>query len=127
MAKILVIDDEPEIRRITRKLLESAGHKVLEAEDGEAGLEMLEKEKPDVILLDIMLPGIDGWEVCNRIKANNNLRDIPIAMFTVKDGDEDVLKSIQCNADLHITKPFENYILLDAVNALLENRAHLIN
>lgn len=123
MAKVLVIDDESEIRHITRKLLESAGHEVIEAEDGEEGLQILEEERPDVILLDIMLPGIDGWEVCKRIKSKDELEEIPIAIFTVKDGDEDVFNSLRCNADLHITKPFENELLLDAVNALLENRA----
>ena len=122
MARVLVIDDEYEIRYIAKKLLQGAGHEVVEAEDGETGLAILERERPDVILLDVMLPGIDGWEVCRRIRSKDGLRDIPIAMFTVKDRDEDVLKSLSCDADMHIAKPFENELLLDAVSALLENR-----
>jgi CheY-like chemotaxis protein len=120
MARILLIEDEPDIRYLTRAVLEKAGHTVLEAEDGEDGLRKLKMSRPDLILLDIMLPGMDGWEVCQKIKNDENLKDIPIAIITVKGKDEDVLESIQCDADMHIVKPFQKAWLLETVEALLE-------
>ncbi len=122
MAKILVIDDEPEIRFLIKRVLGEAGHEIVEAEDGEAGLKMLENHKPDLILLDIMLPGMNGWEVCERIKADRNLKKIPLAMFSVRNGSDDLAKSLRCRADMHIPKHAERAWLLDAVNALLEHR-----
>lgn len=120
MARILVIDDEPEIMNVTRTILETEGHEVIEAKDGEEGLRLLEEERPDAILLDIMLPGMSGWEVCNTIRGDPKLKDIPLATFTVRGKDEDVEESIKCHADVHFTKPFKIQALLDTVNMLLE-------
>lgn len=120
MVKILVVDDEPVIRYLTRKILEEAEYEVVEAEDGEEGLEILETEIPDLILLDIMLPGIDGWDVCEWIKAHGNLKDIPIAMFTVKGKNEDISELLKYNPDAYITKPFDSENLLETVGNLLE-------
>lgn len=120
MARILVIDDDAGIRNLTRIILENAGHEIIDAEDGESGLRLLEECIPDAILLDIMLPGISGWEVCSIIRGNPELKDIPLATFTVRGEDEDIDQSIKCHADIHFTKPFRNQELLDTVNRLLE-------
>ncbi|WP_456474742.1 response regulator [Candidatus Pyrohabitans sp.] len=120
MVKILIVDDEPEIRFLTRKMLEKAGYEVVEAGDGEEGLRLLEKETPDLILLDVMMPGLKGWEVCGKIKANVRLKNIPVAMFTVRTTEEDVEKSRDCGAEAHINKPFDREELIYTVEKLLK-------
>ena len=120
MAKILVVDDEPEIRVLTRMMLEKACYEVVEAENGEEGLRILEKAKPDLILLDVALPGLNGWKVCERIKADNKLRQIPVVMFTVMVSEEDILHSRKCGADAHINKPFDREELLCVIGRLLK-------
>lgn len=106
MARILVVDDEPEIVSLTKWVLEEAGHEVVEAESGEEGLKILEKDRPDLILLDVIMPEPNGWEVCKKIKTDKNLRDIPVAMFTVRTNRENVKKSMKSGADAHINKAF---------------------
>jgi CheY-like chemotaxis protein len=122
VAKILVIDDEPQLRVIVRMMLEKAGHQVTEAGDGEEGLKLLEKDLPDLILLDVMMPGPSGWEVCHKIKGSRKLRDIPLVMFTVRSGEEDEERSRVCGAEAHINKPFDMEELLETVGRLLGRR-----
>jgi CheY-like chemotaxis protein len=122
MAKILLVDDNSKIRIITRMMLEKTGHEVLEASSGEEGLKMLEKDTPDLILLDIMMPGMDGWEVCQKIKADEKYRDIPLVMLTVRASEEDMDKSMEYGADAHVNKPFDMEYLLDTVERQLKNR-----
>jgi DNA-binding response OmpR family regulator len=123
MARVLLIDDDKDMRVLTRAVLQMAGHEVIEAEDGEKGLEMLKVDKPDLILLDIMMPGMDGWEVCKRLKADEDLKDIPVAMLTVKYGEDDIMKSLRYGAAVHITKPFNKDFLLETVENLLARKA----
>ncbi len=85
MVKVLVVDDEDDIRYLVRSLLETRGVDVVEAGSGEECLQILEKFSPDLILLDIMMPGIDGWEVLRRIKSNDDYKSIPVAMLTSVD------------------------------------------
>jgi CheY-like chemotaxis protein len=122
VARILVIDDEPQLRVIVRMMLEKAGHQVTEAGDGEEGLKLLEKDLPDLILLDVMMPGPSGWEVCHKIKASRRLRDIPLVMFTVRTSKESMEKSNQCGAEAHINKPFDMEEMLETVGRLLDRR-----
>ncbi len=119
MARILIVDDESEIRHIARVMLEKHGYEVFEAKSGAECLKMLTGEKPGLILLDIMMPGEDGWEILKKIKAANETKDIPIAMFTVKSGKEHIKKSMELGADAHINKPFESKELLDTVKKLI--------
>jgi DNA-binding response OmpR family regulator len=121
MARILLVDDEPEIRVLTRMMLEKAGYEVMEAKDGEEGLRSLMKDKPDLVLLDIMLPGDDGWEVCRKIKANEKTGDIPVVMFTVRTSEDSVKKSMDyAHADAQIDKPFDRKELLATVERILK-------
>jgi len=113
------VDDEPEIRYITRRMLEKAGHEVSEAGNGEECLQKLKAEKPDLILLDVMMPGLKGWEVCRKIKAEEKTRSIPVVMFTVRTSEEDLEESRKCGAEAHINKPFDREKLLETVNRIL--------
>lgn len=122
MARILLIDDEPDIRFLTRKILERAGHTVIEAESGAVCLEILEAEHPDLILLDVVIPELNGWEVCRRIKYDRSTRHIPVMIFTARATKEDVQKSRECGAEAHINKPFEVDELLKTVDRLLNAR-----
>ncbi len=122
MARILLVDDEPDIRYITKRMLEKEGHEIIEACDGEECLQKLESEKPDLILLDVMMPGLKGWEVCRKIKAEEKTRSIPVVMFTVRTSEEDLEESRKCGAEAHINKPFEREELLRVVNRVLSGR-----
>jgi twitching motility two-component system response regulator PilG len=119
MARILIIDDEPEIITLTRMMLQKAGYEVIGAESGKEGLEILEKDKVDLVLLDVVIPDMNGWEVCRRIKADEKLRQIPVVMFTVYDNKEDVMRSHECGADAHLSKPFDREELLDVIRRFL--------
>ncbi len=121
MKKILVIDDEPDIVFLIKLILEKEGYKVIEANSGSEGLELAKKEKPDLILLDVMMPDMLGWEVSKKIKADKELSKIPVAMLTVKSAAEDKLKSLEeARADWHIAKPIDREKLLSTVAWLLE-------
>ena len=121
MANILVVDDEPEIVVLTKIMLEKEGHKVTVAKDSAECFGRLKKEKPDLILLDIMMPGDDGWEACRKIKEDKETHDIPVVMFTVRTSDDSVDKSYKyARADAHINKPFARKELLDIIRGLLE-------
>ncbi len=120
MAKILVVDDEDGVRLVARTILERAGHDVIEASSGSEGLKVLEKYKLDLIILDVMMPDMDGWEVCEKIKANEDSSGIPVIMFTVKGGMEDMRHSRGTGADAHVSKSFGMDVLLKTVESLLE-------
>ena len=110
--RVLVVEDHEENRRIVRLLLASAGIEMLEAVTGEDGVAMAEKERPDVILMDIQLPGLDGYEATRRIKANPELRHIPIIVVTsyALSGDESKARAAGCDA--YITKPYSPRAIL---------------
>jgi len=119
--KILVVDDEPDLRFILRKILEREGYAVAEAESGEKALELLKTEKPDLILLDVMMPGLDGWETAKKIKSSPESKDVKIAMITAKVQEEDKIKSFEeSGVEWHITKPVDKTRLITTVKWLLE-------
>jgi two-component system alkaline phosphatase synthesis response regulator PhoP len=121
MAKILVVDDEPDIVYVVREMLRRRGYKVVGANSGEEALRKVRTEKPDLILLDIMMPGIDGWETCKRIKEGKDTKDILVAMLTVMDSEMNKEKSFQFSgADAHITKPLIEDKILSTVEWLLK-------
>lgn len=121
MANILLVDDEPDMVTLTRMILEREGHFVEAAKDSIECFEKLKKKIPDLILLDVMMPGDDGWEVCRKIKEEKKTKGIPIAMFTVRSSDDSVEKSFKyAHADAQINKPFEMNDLIETVESLLK-------
>ncbi|MFQ5975660.1 MAG: PleD family two-component system response regulator [Candidatus Hydrothermarchaeales archaeon] len=119
---IMVVDDEADMRFMVRKVLENEGYEVIEAENGKTALEKLKETKPDLLLLDVMMPGLDGWEVCKRIRENEDTKDIIVTMLTVKSSDEDKVTSFDEGlADWHISKPFKKQRFVRTVKWLLES------
>ena len=110
--KILIVDDEPHIVELVRVCLEDTEYDIVEAYDGEEALSKAREEHPDVILLDIMLPKKDGYEVCRELKTNDETREIPIVMLTAKGQEVDKVKGFQSGADSYMTKPFSPLRLL---------------
>ena len=111
-ARILVVEDHEENRRIMRDLLTSAGYEMIEAVTGEDGVTLAERERPDLILMDIQLPGLDGYEATRRIKANPALRAIPIIAVTSYALSGDDVKAREAGCDAYVTKPFSPRALL---------------
>src|SRR5579883_1051758 len=114
--KILVIEDEANIAQVIRLYLEQAGYQVLTASDGVAGLELHAREHPDMVILDLMLPALDGMEVCRRIRA---WADTPILMLTARQGEEDRMLGLESGADDYLVKRFSPRELVGRVKAIL--------
>ena len=121
-AKILVVDDHPANVKALRVLLTAEGHEVLEALNGPKALEKVQREKPDLVLLDIMMPGMDGYEVCRRIKEQQGTGFIPVIMVTARTETEALVKSLEMGADEYVTKPFEPLELIARVKSMLRIR-----
>lgn len=120
MAKILVVDDEPAILTFVCKILEARDHSVLSATDGIAGLEMARKELPDVLVLDINLPRMDGLQVCRTLKSADATKHIGIVIITAAyTSVEDASEGEDCGADEYVIKPFLREVLLHNVERLL--------
>ena len=118
--KILVVEDEPHIIKLISFILKSSGYDVIEAEIGAAGLKKAKTEKPDMIILDVMMPKMDGFEVAKKLKADPATRNIPILMLSSKAQFEDKMKGIDSGATDYITKPFDKQELLEKVRECLE-------
>ena len=116
---ILVVEDDPDIKELISFNLSNQGHQVFEANNGELGIEKAREKLPDLILLDLMLPGIHGLDVCRIIKADQETKDIPIIMVTAMGQEEDIVKGLETGADDYITKPFSIKVLLARVSAVL--------
>jgi DNA-binding response OmpR family regulator len=114
--KILVIDDEPKIGDISRDYLQAAGFEVLQAFDGPAGLAAARQARPDLIVLDLMLPGMDGYDVCRELRRSS---DVPIIMLTARVDETDKIIGLELGADDYITKPFSPRELVARVRTLL--------
>ncbi|MGI5835433.1 MAG: response regulator transcription factor [Chloroflexota bacterium] len=113
--RILVVDDEPGIVDIARANLEGHGYTVIGAYDGEEALEKIKEERPDLVILDILMPEMDGWDVLERIESNPDLSGIPVIMLTARVSDEDVLRGLETGAVEYMTKPFYPQDLVAAV------------
>ena len=121
MAKeILIVDDEPNVVVPIQFLMEQLGCRVMIAERGEDALDLIYQYKPDLVLLDIMLPGIDGYEVCEIVRLNPKYRNVKIIFLTAKGREEEIAKGLALGADAYITKPFSNAALVAKVKELLE-------
>ncbi|MFH1868445.1 MAG: response regulator [Candidatus Omnitrophota bacterium] len=117
--KILVVDDEPDLTMMIKMRLEAAGYEVIEANDGQQGLDRARKENPDLIILDLMLPKLDGYKVCRMLKFDEKYKKIPIIMFTARAQDSDKKLGEEVGANAYLTKPFDPQALLDKVRELL--------
>ena len=117
--RILVIEDQEDNRRILRDLLTSAGYEMIEAATGEEGVTSAETQRPDLILMDIQLPGLDGYEATRRIKANPALRQIPIIAVTSYALSGDDVKAFAAGCDAYVTKPFSPRALLAKIREYL--------
>ena len=117
MATVLVVDDERNIVELTRLYLSNDGYTVLSAYDGLEALEMIREEHPDLVVLDIMLPNLDGWELCRRLRQGGN--DIPIIMLTARGEDVDRIVGLELGADDYVVKPFNPRELVARVKAVL--------
>jgi len=117
--KILIVDDEPNILIPLQFLMEQNGYDVIVAQSGEEAIEIIYRYKPDLVLLDIMLPGIDGYEICEIIRLRDELKHIKIIFLSAKGRDINIEKGMALGANLYITKPFSNAELLENVRTLL--------
>ncbi|MDN3512977.1 MAG: response regulator [Candidatus Brocadia sp.] len=117
--KILVVDDEQDLVKLIRYHLGKEGYKVLSAYDGEDALFLTRKERPELVILDLMLPGMDGLEVCKKLKADQELAQIAIIMLTAKEEEADITMGLKLGADDYMTKPFSPKELVARVQAVL--------
>jgi DNA-binding response OmpR family regulator len=119
--KVMVVDDEEDIRLTVGQILEVSGYEVIPAETGQDCLEKMERERPDLVILDIMMPGMSGWDVAARIKENNDWSHIPIVFLTAKGDDMSVgmggLASVE-----YIVKPFDVIKLKESIDRILKNK-----
>ena len=120
---ILVVEDEEDIRELVRYNLQRENFGVLEAASGEEGLKMIERTTPDLILLDLMLPGKDGLEVCRILKRNERARNIPVVMMTARGEESDIITGLELGAEDYVVKPFSPRVLCARVKAVLRRNA----
>jgi twitching motility two-component system response regulator PilG len=117
--KILIVEDEESLLKLESILLTTRGYKVTGVTDGVAALKEIEKNRPHLVLLDIMMPGIDGFEVCRRIKENSATKSIPVVMLTAKKSSADQARGVEVGADAYVTKPFKSGKIIEIVEGLL--------
>ena len=121
---ILCVEDESEMIDLMRLILERRGYRFLGAEGGQEGLDLIRQEMPDLILLDLMMPGVDGWEVYRQLKADADLKEIPVIVVTAKAQSIDKVLGLHiARVDDYITKPFGPQELLESINRVFEKTA----
>jgi two-component system, OmpR family, alkaline phosphatase synthesis response regulator PhoP len=122
-ARILVVEDEEEILELVSYNLTKEGYVVSAVTSGEDALRHIRQQPPDLVILDLMLPGVDGLEVCKSIKGDSATRDVPIIMLTAKSEEADIVTGLELGADDYVTKPFSRRVLLARVKAVLRRKA----
>ena len=123
MARILVVEDDPRGYRLLDFRLKSQSHEVIGAIDGGEALEVASKEKPDLILLDIMIPVIDGFQVLRKLKSQAETKNIPVIMLTARNQEKDIVDGLEAGAADYVTKPFSSAELVARVNRALASRS----
>jgi DNA-binding response OmpR family regulator len=121
-ARVLVVDDDPQVLRLMRVNLELEGYDVVSAPDGQEALDAVVSERPDVVVCDVMMPGMDGLTVLRNLRANPQFSKIPFVVVSAKAQNADVKAALEMGADTYITKPFDPQELLDAVEHLLKRK-----
>ena len=117
--KILVVEDEVSLLKLESILLTTRGYQVFSMKNGKDALECIKKEMPDLVLLDVMMPGVDGFEVCRQIKSNPLTSHIFVVLLTAKRAPEDVAMGKEVKADCYITKPFQTALVIETIQRLL--------
>lgn len=117
--RVLIADDEPNIVAALEYLLQQGGYEVLVARNGEEALAVLQEHNPDLVLLDVMMPRMSGYEICSRIRQQPEWRHIKVVMLSAKGRDAEVSKGLGLGADLYVTKPFSTRELMGKINGLL--------
>ena len=117
--RLLIVDDEKDLVETVAFRLKALGYEVIAAYDGQQGLDMARKENPDLIILDLMLPKIDGYKVCRMLKFDEKFKKIPIIMFSARAQENDKKMGMEVGADAYITKPFEPSALLAKIQELI--------
>jgi DNA-binding response OmpR family regulator len=120
--KILVVDDEPSLRLLVVGTLQAYDYQVFKAVNGREALEIAKREKPDLVLLDVVMPEIDGFEVCRRLKADPMTKGATVIMLTVMAQEADRKKGLEAGADAYLTKPFSPAALLNKVKEIFANK-----
>lgn len=120
--KILVVDDEPSIVSLLKSRLEASQYEVITAKDGQEAIEKTSQEKPDLIILDIMLPKIDGYMVASMLKSDEKTRDIPIVMLTARNLAQDIKAGMESGAVSYVQKPFNSDVLLGMIPTLINQK-----
>ena len=118
--RLLLVDDEVELVEMIKFRLEASDYEVLTANDGQQALEIARREKPDLVILDVMLPKMDGYKVCGLLKKDSRYAHIPVMMFTAKAMDADMKLGEEVSADAYLTKPFEPKVLLEKIKELVK-------
>jgi two-component system alkaline phosphatase synthesis response regulator PhoP len=116
----MLVDDEPHVLEVLRVTLEDLGFRLLEAQDGPGALALAEKEHPDLIVLDVMLPSMNGLDVCRALKQSSGTGNTPVILLTARSGEEDAKAGMDAGADRYLTKPFSPLTLLTEVVKLLQ-------
>lgn len=119
--RILAVDDQKQIARMVQISLEQAGFVVDLAYDGQEALQKVEENKPDLVVLDVMMPGMDGWEVLRELRAHEQTVDLPVVMLTAKSQDADLARGWEEGCDMYLTKPFNPRELVSIVDRLLQD------
>lgn len=119
--RVLIVEDEESLLKLESILLASKGLKVSACPDGFAAMEELSRNLPDIVVLDVMLPGMDGFEVCRRIKSNSGSAKTPVIMLTARKNSQDMERGLQAGADAYITKPFKSAELIATIERLLSS------
>lgn len=123
--KILLIEDEKDILELIAFNLECSGYDVIKASNGEDGLKRAMNEEPDLVLLDLMLPGMDGFDVCRELKQDKKTRKIPVIMLTARGEDTDIVSGLELGAEDYITKPFSPKILIARIRTVLRRSSDI--
>lgn len=120
--KVLVVEDDPDIRELISFNLVREGYEIHPASSGDRGLTLAQALEPDIILLDVMLPGLDGFEVCRRLRASSQTQGVPIIMLTARSEDADIITGLEVGADDYITKPFSPKVLSARIRTVLRRK-----
>jgi DNA-binding response OmpR family regulator len=117
--KILIIEDDPSFSRAINHIIEKEGYDVSTASNGMTGLRMIQENPPDLLILDVMLPGLDGFEICSRIRTDESMAKLPIIMLSAKGQETDKTTGLSVGANEYLTKPVDRTLLLEKITSLL--------